>query len=155
MTGPFQHARSLAQWSPVNSQLLAARIDAVERWLQAAGLPVLPAGYVVCSPADRSDVGFAVGGALESRMYVLDVYAGPPCYTVPAGHSVADLYRQCRAIERAGFPAGRMRLFGPPGWEHVEVPLLGARTGDQKLPVVPAQQMTEAHVGIELKEHPE
>lgn len=131
--------------------LLAERVNVTRLLLRAAGLWPEPVaghewlGFLIVGPDDLEDVSEFQGCAV----WRVEHWPGGPVVAVPAGRSVADAYHVARAVEQYGVDAGSLRAFGPPGWEHVSIPLArGPR--QHRIDFVPVTKMTMPMIGVEL-----
>lgn len=129
--------------------LLAERLNVARLQLRRAGLwpdtdPV-PLGFLIVGPDDLEGVSEFQGCVV----WRVEHWPGQPVLVVPAGWDVASAYQAARAMEQYGVDAGRLRAFGPPGWEHVSIPLArGPR--QSRVDFVPVTRMTMPMIGVEL-----
>lgn len=83
------------------------------------------------------------------RVWRVEHWPGDPVLAVPSGHSVASAYQVARVLQDQGVRGDLVRAFGPPGWEHVSIPLRGGRHGE-RVDFVPVTKMTGPMIGVEL-----
>lgn len=132
---------------PFAVALLASRVESVRLQMRRAYWTELASeheGWLVVGPDDLGGLAAFAGAAVVR----VDHWPGEPVLVVPAGTSVADAYHAARQLELHGLDADRIRAFGPPGWEHVSLPLTRARK--RRVDFVPDRKMPGPMIGVEL-----
>lgn len=129
--------------------VLAEWVNVTRLLLRTAGLwpdtDPEPLGFLIVGPDDLEGVSEFQGCAV----WRVEHWQGEPVLVVPAGQSVADAYQVARVLEQFGVDAGKLRAFGPPGWEHVSIPLArGPR--QHRIDFVPVPKMAGPMIGVEL-----
>lgn len=136
--------------------MLASRVDVTRLLLRSAGVWPEQAEWepvLIVGPDDLEDVpefeGAGVWRFQGVPVWRVEHWPGDPVLAVPAGQSVADAYHVVRRVEQCGVDAGKLRAFGPPGWEHVSIPLArGPR--QHRIDFVPVRKVVGPMIGVEL-----
>lgn len=128
--------------------VLAARVVAVE--LRLARANILGADDVARLVVGPDDLEHDQEIVRFQGIEVLRVphWSGEPVLCVSGGWAVAGAYMVARRIQNAGVPADRIRAFGPAGWEHVSLPLMGAT--NRRVDFTPADGLDGPMIGVEL-----
>jgi hypothetical protein len=128
--------------------VLAEVVRSAELKLARAGLLLAtdPPGMLVVGPDDLEEVvrfqGFDV--------FRVEHWQGGPVLAVPGGDSVATAYHVARQITQyEAAPPESIRAFGPPGWEHVSIPLMRGRQ-QNRVDFVPVTGLAGPMIGVEL-----
>jgi hypothetical protein len=132
---------------PYAVALLAARVESMRLQMRRAYWTELASGHdgwLIVGPDDLEGVTVFVGAAVVR----VDHWPGEPVLVVSTGRTVADAYHAARQFELHGLPADTIRAFGPPGWEHVSLPLTRAR--NRRVDFVPDRKMPGPMIGVEL-----
>lgn len=134
-----------AEGAVLAAQMVTARLTLQREnlWPRPVAGHELP-GLLLVGPDHLEDVVELQGCAVVR----VEHWQGDPVLAVPAGHNVADAYQVARRLQDAGVPPDRIRAFGPPGWEHVSLPLIAATK--HRVDFVPVTKLPGPMIGVEL-----
>lgn len=130
----------------LETALLGARVGAARLLMQRAVWAEPGAEFwLLVGPDDLEDVTTFMGVPVVR----VEHWQGRPVVAATAGHNVASAYQMARVFQEGGIPADQLRAFGPPGWEHVSLPLMGGRQNN-RVDFVPVTKLPGPMIGVEL-----